>query len=144
MSIIVQFFIAPDDASAALVLPTGPRSAFESLSCGDFDAEDAVIEWESLLTGNSHEALLAVGEPRVIAGQANDGCTVFAISDRLITALASTEQSSLDEVAELWVQLQAEDGDVFDTEIVSEILGDLAGLACRAIEQSHGLYCWVA
>ncbi|WP_256122569.1 hypothetical protein [Streptomyces sp. LUP47B] len=45
MSTIVEFFAAPDDASAALVLQTGPRRAFESLSFGNFDPEEGVVEW---------------------------------------------------------------------------------------------------
>ncbi|MEV0037535.1 hypothetical protein [Streptomyces sp. NPDC050804] len=31
MSIIVEFFVAPDDASAALALGTGPERTFEAL-----------------------------------------------------------------------------------------------------------------
>lgn len=49
VSIIVKFFVAPDDTSASLALQTGPGRAFESLSFGNFDPEEAVIEWECLL-----------------------------------------------------------------------------------------------
>ncbi|MFK0238020.1 hypothetical protein [Streptomyces vinaceus] len=44
MSIIVKFFVAPDDTSAGMALQTGPGRAFESLSFGNFDPEEAVIE----------------------------------------------------------------------------------------------------
>ncbi|WP_299538394.1 hypothetical protein [uncultured Streptomyces sp.] len=42
VSIIVKFFVAPDDTSAVLTLQTGPGRTFESLSFGNFDPEEAV------------------------------------------------------------------------------------------------------
>jgi hypothetical protein len=144
VSIIVEFFVAPDDASAALVLPTGPRRAFESLSFGNFDPEEAVVEWECLLTGWSLEELVEADEPRVVAGQDNDGCVVFAISPRLSAALAGAERSELQAVAASWVARRAEDGEVVDVEIAEAILGDLAALAGGARRRGRGVYCWVA
>ncbi|WP_241672312.1 hypothetical protein [Streptomyces sp. IB2014 016-6] len=84
MSIIVKFFVAPDDTSAGLALRTGPGRAFES---GNFDPEEAVVEWECLLPGGSAKELVEAGEPRIVAGQDNDGCLVFAISPPMTTAL---------------------------------------------------------
>ena len=98
--------MAPDDTSAASTVQAGTGRTFESLSFGSFDPEKAVLEWECLLTGGSFEELIEVGEPRVIAGQGNDGCVIFAISPRLSTALADAEHSRLREVAASWVQLQ--------------------------------------
>ncbi|MFF3782110.1 hypothetical protein [Streptomyces sp. NPDC001933] len=43
MSVIVEFFAAPDDASAALALRTGPQRAFESLSFGNFGPEEVLV-----------------------------------------------------------------------------------------------------
>ncbi|WP_411108763.1 hypothetical protein [Streptomyces sp. c-19] len=110
MSIIVKFFVAPDDTSASLALQSGPGPAFESLSFGNFDPEEAVLEWECLLAGGSFEELLEAGEPRIVAGQDNDGCVVFAISPRLSTALADAEHAGLRDVAASWIRLRAEDG----------------------------------
>ncbi|MGK5557807.1 hypothetical protein ACSNOI_40010 [Actinomadura kijaniata] len=143
MSIIVKFFMAPDDASAALTLPTGPRRAFESLSFGNFDPEEAVVEWESLLVGGSFEELVKAGEPRIVAGQCNDGCVVFAISPRLSTALAEAEHSRLRDVAASWVRLRAEEGETIDTETAEAIMNDLSALVINARRQSQGVYCWV-
>ncbi|MFI7415597.1 hypothetical protein ACIBU0_43940 [Streptomyces sp. NPDC049627] len=144
MSIIVKFFVAPDDTSAALTLQTGPGRTFESLSFGSFDPEEAVLEWECLLAGGSFEELVEAGEPRVVAGQDNEGCVVFAISPRLSTALADAEHSRLRDVAASWVQLRAEDGEVIDAEIAEAIVGDLAALVSNARRQSQNVYCWVA
>ncbi|MFE9138502.1 hypothetical protein [Streptomyces sp. NPDC007355] len=68
MSIIVRFFVAPDDTSAGLALQSGPGRAFESLSFGNFDPEEAVVEWECLLVGGSSWELIEAGEPRIVAG----------------------------------------------------------------------------
>ncbi|MFE6840225.1 hypothetical protein ACFVFI_36045 [Streptomyces sp. NPDC057705] len=144
MSIIVKFFVAPDDTSAGLALKTGPGRAFESLSFGNFDPEEALVEWECLLAGGSFEELVEAGEPRIVAGQDNDGCVVVAISPRLTTELADAGHSRLRDVAALWAQLRAEDGEVIDTEIAVGMVGDLAALVTSARRQNQSVYCWVA
>lgn len=146
VSVIVEFFVAPDDASAALVLQTGPRRAFESLSFGNFDPEEAVVEWECLLAGGGFEELVEAGEPRTVAGQGDDddGCVVFAISPRLSGALAEVERPELKDAAVSWAAQRAEDGEVIDAEIAEVILSDLAALVGSARRQGQGVYCWVA
>ena len=143
MSIIVEFFVAPDDASAALALRTGPGRA-ESLSFGNFDPEEAVVEWECLLAGGSFEELVEAGEPRIVASQDEGGCVVFAISPRLAAALADAERSELRDVAVSWAAQRAEDGEVIDTEIAAVILSDLAALVSSARRQGRNVHCWVA
>lgn len=88
MSIIIEFFTAPDDAAAAGIVDRGPTGAFDSLA------------------------------------------------DAAPTRLA--------EVGELWIAERAEDGEVFDPEMVGGLMGDLAGLARTARERGHSLYCWMA
>ncbi|MFG2631950.1 hypothetical protein [Streptomyces sp. NPDC048473] len=63
MSIIVEFFTAPDDTSAALVLQTGPRCAFESLSFGNFDPEEAVAFLSAAALKNSSKLVSLVSSP---------------------------------------------------------------------------------
>ncbi|MFF0094608.1 hypothetical protein ACFYSF_32270 [Streptomyces canus] len=144
MSIIVEFFAAPDDASAALVLQTGPRRSFESLSFGNFDPEEAVVEWECLFAGVSFEQLVEADEPRLVAGLGDDGCVVFAISSRLSAALAEAERSELKVAAVAWSFQRAEDGEFIAPEIAEVILSDLAALVRSARRQGHHVYCWVA
>ncbi|MFC9729756.1 hypothetical protein ACFWGM_10750 [Streptomyces roseolus] len=144
MSIIVKFFVAPDDTSAGRALRAGPGQACESLSFGNFDPVEAVIEWERLLAGGSFEELVDAGELRVVAGRGNDGCVVFAISPRLSTALADARPSGLRDVAASWARLRAEDGEVIEPEIAEAIVADLAGLASSARRHAQGVYCWVA
>lgn len=144
VSIIVEFFAAPDDASAALVLRTGPRRAFESLSFGNFDPGEAVVEWECLFAGASFDQLVEADEPRLVAGQDDDGCVVFAISPCLSAALAEAERSELKDAAVAWSFQRAEDGEVIDPEIAEAILSDLAALVSSARRQGQNVYCWVA
>ncbi|MER6517589.1 hypothetical protein ABT246_12080 [Streptomyces sp. NPDC001553] len=145
MSIIIKFFIAPDDFSAARVVDSGPAGVFGSLACGNFDASEAVIEWESLLTGQSFEALVAADEPRTVADPGDgDGPLLFVVSAALQGALAGASPARLAEVGGLWIQERAAEGEVFDPEMVGELLSDLADLARTAHGQGHGLYCWMA
>lgn len=140
----MKFFVAPDDTSASLAIQSGPGRAFESLSFGNFDPEEAVLEWECLMVGGSFQELVEAGEPRIVAGQDNDGCVVFALSPRLSAALADAEHARLRDVAASWIQLRAEDGEVIDTQIADAIVGDLAALVSSARRQNQSVYCWVA
>lgn len=144
MSIIVTFFTAPDDTSAALASRTGPGRAFESLSFGNFDPEAAVIEWECLLAGGSFEELTDAGEPRIISDPDNSGRLVFALSPRLCAALAGGERDRLRDVGSAWAEQRAADGEFIDPDVAHGILGDLASLASGSRGEGRGVYCWVA
>ncbi|WP_406205450.1 hypothetical protein OH807_30885 [Kitasatospora sp. NBC_01560] len=146
MSIIIKFFVAPDDEAAAAVVDHGPDEAFESLVFGNFDVEEAIIEWESILTGRSFEELVDADEPAVVAGPGDgEGPMVLAASRVLQDALAAADAPRLVGVSELWVQERAAGGEVLDPEVATRILCDVAELA-RSIGMQDGgsLYCWVA
>ncbi|WP_411111516.1 hypothetical protein [Streptomyces sp. c-19] len=102
------------------------------------------MEWECLLAGGCFEDLVEAGEPRIVAGQDDDGCVVFAISPRLSTALADAEHAGLRDVAASWIRLRAEDGEAIGTEIADAIVDDLAALVSSARRENQGVYCWVA
>ncbi|MER8089914.1 hypothetical protein ACFVZR_37710 [Streptomyces sp. NPDC058316] len=74
----------------------------------------------------------------------DDGCVVFAISSRLLTALAGAEQSRLRDVAASGVKQRSENGEVVEAEIVDEIVSELAALVRSARGRSQDVYCWVA
>ncbi|MGW4379865.1 hypothetical protein [Kitasatospora sp. NPDC004531] len=139
MSTIIDFFAAPNDAAAGEAQLVGPAKAFASVSFGGFDPEEAVVEWEELLTGNS------AGEPRVVADQDDDGgCFVFALPPRLTAALADAEPVALRSAATAWTRLRAADGESIDAAVATAILEDLAALATGAGQFGHRLYCRVA
>lgn len=143
MSTVIDFFVAPDDTSAATALEVRPGPAHESLSVGNFDVEEAVVEWECLLVGGTFADLVDAGEPRTVAERDEDECLVFALSPRLRAALAAAEESRLRDLALSWVEWRARDGEVFDPEIAHGIVGDLAALAGRAGRHELGVYCRV-
>nr|WP_240982531.1 hypothetical protein [Streptomyces sp. S3(2020)] len=120
-----------------------PGPAHEPLSVGNFDVEEAVVEWECLLVGTTFEDLVDAGEPRTVADRDEDECLVFALSPRLCAALAAAEESRLRDVARSWVEWRARDGEVFEPEIAHGIVGDLAALAGRAGRSEQGVYCRV-
>jgi hypothetical protein len=145
VSIIIRFFSAPDHTSAASSLDSGPDGNFGSLTCGNFDASEAVIEWESLLTGQSFEALIASDEPHTVADPGEEGGPLlFVVSAALQGALTGASTERLAEVGELWIQEQAAEGEAFDPKMVGRLLSDLADLARTADGQGHSLYCWMA
>ncbi|WP_433471270.1 hypothetical protein [Saccharomonospora azurea] len=137
MSTVIRFFVAPSHEAAAAVVDCGPDRAFESLSYGNFDAGEALTEWESIFTGRSFEGLVAADEPEAVTGSDDgDGPVVFAASEALRDALAAADQAQLGEVSQLWVQKRAADGETFDQEIATEILSELARLA-RGVGRRH-------
>uniref|UniRef100_A0AAU2VGF9 Uncharacterized protein n=1 Tax=Streptomyces sp. NBC_00003 TaxID=2903608 RepID=A0AAU2VGF9_9ACTN len=66
MSIVIKFFVAPDAEAAAAVAEGGPDGVFESLTFGNFDVEEALIEWEGIFTGRSFEEVLDDGVPETV------------------------------------------------------------------------------
>ncbi|MET7688461.1 hypothetical protein ABZT06_10850 [Streptomyces sp. NPDC005483] len=145
MSIVIKFFVAPGHDAAAAVVDGGPDEAFEPLSYGNFDAEEAMIEWESIFTGRSFDALVAAGEPEAVADlDDGEGPVVFAASRALQGALAAVDQSRLVEVSQSWVEERASDGEAFDQDIATKILSDLARLARGIVGRDDRLYCWMA
>jgi hypothetical protein len=145
VSIIIKFFVAPDHDAAAAVVEGGPDGVFESLTYGNFDAEEALIEWESIFIGRNFEDLVTDEEPGVVADPGDgEGPVVLAASRSLRDALATADEHRLVEVSRLWVAERAADGEVFDQEIATGILNGLAGLARAASGKHQGLYCWMA
>ncbi|XUL92079.1 hypothetical protein ACQ86D_40325 [Streptomyces galilaeus] len=145
MSTIVKFFAAPGHEAAAAVMDGGPDGVFESLSFGNFDAEEALLEWESVFTGRSFDVLVAAGQPEVVADPCDgEGPMLFAASKALQEALAAAGQSRLVEVGRLWVEERAASGEAFDQETATGILSDPARLAHGLRGQDHRLYGWMA
>ncbi|XUL86384.1 hypothetical protein ACQ86D_06475 [Streptomyces galilaeus] len=101
MSIIIRFFLAPDRAAAAVVVEGGPDGVFELLTYGNFDAEEALAEWESIFTGRSFEELVAADEPEVVADPGDgEGPVILAASRVLQDALAAADEHRLVEVSQ--------------------------------------------
>ncbi|MGQ5655511.1 hypothetical protein ACUJ8H_36720 [Streptomyces sp. EKR5.2] len=145
MSIIIKFFVAPDHEAAAAVAEGGPDEVFESLTFGNFDVEEALIEWESTFAGRNFEEVLDDDVPETVTDPDDgEGPFVLAVSRTLQDALCTADEQRLAEVSQLWVAEQAKDGKVFNPEIAVWILSGLADLARAVGEGDETLYCWVA
>ncbi len=134
--ITVEFFGAPDDEVAAQVGPRQRRHGLPSFTCSDFYPDDAVADWEVLLTGG-----VAAG-PRDVVPMKNDGFTVFQLSSGLCSALVRASSGRLVEVAGAWAELAAVKDKGVPAETAAWILTELAGLARTAEGLRQPLYCW--
>jgi hypothetical protein len=139
MSSIIKFFLAPDDEVAATAVDGGPDDTFESVTFGNFDADLALLEWDSLLTGRPFDDLLLASASEVITDE-DDGALIVAASVELQQALADASDTDLVRVARLWADERAAEGETVDPELAREILTELARLSRTP---DHRLYCWV-
>lgn len=138
-----DFFVAPDDESAAAVKGVSPRPAFKTVPVGIYDPADAAVEWESLFTGDSPQELMRAGEPHVLTKITNDGYYVFVISERLQALLATEDPLRLEGVARRWSHLRQADGEFVEEGDAVSHLAELASLARTATGQGARLYCSV-
>jgi len=139
MSSIIRFFVAPDDEVAATVVDGGPDDTFEAVTYGNFDADLALLEWDSLLTGRAFDDLLLASASGVITDE-DDGALIVAASAELQQALSRASTADLGRIARLWAVERAAEGEVIDPELAREILTELGRLSRTA---EHRLYCWV-
>lgn len=65
MSNIVKFFVATNDG-AVDSLRIGPDSSLHSITFGNFDAEEAILDWEARLTGIPFDSLVESDLPEVV------------------------------------------------------------------------------
>ncbi|MEC3920313.1 hypothetical protein [Nocardia sp. CDC160] len=143
MSIIVEFFIAPDDHAAASVVDEGPDGVFPTMTCGNFLADIAVTDWESILLGTDADGASS-GGPRVVAMPDLDSILqVFALSPQLQTALADIDRDAVDTVAHQWIAEYGQKYLGFEPDKASEILWELTAMARSANTQKQSLYCWI-
>ncbi|WP_083913368.1 hypothetical protein [Nocardia concava] len=144
---IVAFFIAPNDHAAAATRPRGPGDSYPSVHCRDFDADDAVVEWDMYFEDPGAELppleqLYARQWPTWVAEVVNDGTGVFALPDQLTRALATASPEDLDRLAIRWVErLRQVDGHSRTGDDPLEILRRVARLAATSGAGDH-IYCW--
>jgi hypothetical protein len=139
MSNIIKFFVTTRTQALA-ALTAGPDTSIRVATFGNFDAEEALLEWESHLTGRSFDALVAEDLPEVVA-EIEDGPVVLALSAELTEALTS-QNRSIDELAHWWVDEKADDGMEIEPLIASEILQELVDLINQEREAGEHVYCW--
>ncbi|MCX4743789.1 hypothetical protein [Streptomyces antibioticus] len=140
MSNVVKFFAASRaDAFSALV--AGPTDSFPVVLAGNFDVEEALLDWEAHLTGRSFVELVEDDIPEVVA-ESEDGPIVLALSPVLSDTLASASDSRIEELIEWWTVEKARDGVMIDRIVARSIIRDLVGLIRRDGKTGDGVYCW--
>ncbi|MEV6655404.1 hypothetical protein [Streptomyces sp. NPDC051219] len=142
MSSIVKFFAATK-VDALDALNSGPDASFRVISFGNFDAEEALLDWESHFTGRSFEALVEEDIPEVVA-ESDGGPAVFLLSDSLLDAFSSSSTSQIEELAQWWVNEKAESGMEIDLPVSLGILRALVELTRQEREPQEGIYCWTS
>ncbi|GAA2482277.1 hypothetical protein [Winogradskya humida] len=141
MSEYVTFFLAREDSAAVATRNRGPVGGVVG---SFFSADDAVVIWESLLTGRSVEELWETGGPRVVAPWVNDGSAVFALSDELTGRLLHADAAQLEKLAAQWSAMVARDGDELAADVALRVVTGVAGLAHEAVRAGWPVYCRVA
>ncbi|MFD5116090.1 hypothetical protein ACFWNG_27900 [Streptomyces sp. NPDC058391] len=142
MSSIVKFFVATSEAAVGM-LDTGPDASFPLASFGNFDAEEALLEWEARLTGRSFEGIVEEGIPEVVA-ESEGGPAVILLSDALLNLLVSTSIDLVNELARWWVDEKAHEGMEIDLCVAQSILRELVALIRRERESGEDVYCWTS
>lgn len=129
-----EFFLAGDDESAVRV---GPRKShdFAAVPCDGIYPDDAVPRWENLLTG-------AESPVRDVVPMANDGFTVFAVPEPLVTALVSARADQLRAAAGAWAEFVSEPDDKISLDGAVHLLEGLSALARSRAAKRLSLYCW--
>jgi len=146
VSSIIKFFIAPGDAAAAGVPRSGTAHGLETVELGNFDPEEMLDDWETAFLARDADEIAEGGRPMIGGGArdvpADDGGVLIAMSPDLTAHLAEAGEARLTEVRAHWIQLQSLEGEELDPVWAAELLADIAGLAARASERGHGVYCW--
>ncbi|MFE7246124.1 hypothetical protein [Streptomyces sp. NPDC057580] len=138
--VLGEFFLAAGDEAAVRVGP-GRRHEFPAVPCDGIFPDDAVLKWETLLPRASAKGPVDSVQLREVVPMANDGFTVFAIPDRLCTALVSAGTDRLRTTAVLWAETSEPDDEISLDRAV-DLLERLSVLAGRGVERNLNLYCW--
>ncbi|MFE4875101.1 hypothetical protein [Streptomyces sp. NPDC056682] len=136
MSVVVEFFVAPGDGAVVGVGPRHRGHGFPAFGCADFYPDDAVEDWEDLLTGH------AVSESRVVVPMRNDGFMVFQVPEGLCAVLARASRARLVETAKAWIERAVARSDELPVGRAVQILEQVADLARTAMTARQFLYCW--
>ncbi|NRQ30854.1 hypothetical protein HII36_03240 [Nonomuraea sp. NN258] len=139
MSSIVTFFAARDER-AADALTHDPDASSRALSFGNFDAEEALLDWQARLTGVSFESLVERDLPEVVA-ENDAGAAVFLLSDALVEALAAATDPEVRALASWWAEEKSADGIAIEPDAAALILRSLADLARAEREPGTHVYC---
>ena len=154
MSVLIAYFLAPDDSAAAVTIDwtggPGQRPGNGAAATGypvvdgpGIDPFIVLTEFEALLTGRSYEDQIADPDWRPTVAERDGGQQlVVDVGDRLVDALVGADEQRLAALAGPWALIEDFWGNA-DPRELAEFLVELRGLALRAQQERSGLYCWV-
>jgi hypothetical protein len=158
VGIFFDYFVAPDDETAAAVIdwPGGPASGLDESgpagkrSAGLPTLQDTGVEptvalgmLQEMLTGKRFDEQLADSTSRPILANRDGGeCLVLRLGDDLVGPLAQTPTEHLRELAQPWAQIEEFWGQG-DPSHLSEFLTELQQMSKSAQSLQHGVYCWI-
>ncbi|MFJ9361507.1 hypothetical protein [Streptomyces mirabilis] len=140
MSNIVKFFVATNDGAIGS-LHIGPDSSLRSITFGNFDAEEAILDWEARLTGISFDSLVESDLPEVVE-ESDGGALVLRLSDSLVDSLDRASASQILDLASWWAS-EEKAGKIEPAVAV----GILQGLVELIREERHSgmfVFCWTS
>jgi hypothetical protein len=100
VSVIVEFFRGTP-AQAAAALESGPEEGPRTFLCENVDVFDALIEWESLVSGTPVDELLESGSPPEIASD-DGGSMALQVSEARAEWLAAATAPRIAWLAGAW------------------------------------------
>jgi hypothetical protein len=142
VSSIVKFFAATQEEAVA-ALHSGPDPSLPVAVFGNFDAEEALLEWEEGLTGTPFVSLVEKDLPDVVA-EIEDGPLLLRISAELSNSLASASSARIRDLAEWWMAEKSAGGAEIEHSAAVGILQTLADLARSACQADVDVYCWIS
>lgn len=139
VGVIYDYFAAPSDDAAAVVIETGPAE-FRKVETKGLDPVVVMGKLEALLTGRGYDQVVDDERSGELLAVEGDGeVLVLTVTDGLRDALA--EPREVTDVATAWAETEelrgADPGDL------GGVLRDLQSLAREAVSRSEHLYCWV-
>jgi hypothetical protein len=141
VSIIVKFFIAPDDQAAAAVVDHGPSDLYETREYGNFLPDLVMEEWDEVFADLDFPYVPSERGRRTVA-DAGSIKRVIAASDFMVASLAAASEKRLTKAAKRWAKLQAAQGEILG-DFAETMLNDIADLARKAAGQGLHVYCWI-
>ncbi|WP_329362414.1 hypothetical protein [Streptomyces sp. NBC_01483] len=140
MSNIVKFFVATNDG-AVDSLRIGPDSSLHSITFGNFDAEEAILDWEARLTGIPFDSLVESDLPEVVE-ESDGGALVLRLSEALVDSLDRASASQILDLASWWAS--EEKVGKIELAAAAGILQGLVELIREERRSGMFVYCWTS
>ena len=116
------------------------------MELGNFDPVGMLNDWETAFLARDADEIAEGGHPMVGGGgrvvPVDGGGVLIAVSPDLAADLSEADEARLAEVRAYWIQLESLEREELHPVGAAELLADIAGLAARANERGHGVYCW--